>query len=64
MLRGRSPKVLSSRVRIDMSSRLGFGEGRTNEGRIGIELGVGVGDRREVDATLHRDDSAPGKPEG
>lgn len=64
MLRGRSPKVLSSRVRIDTSSRLGFGEGRTNEGRIGMELGVGVGDRRDVDATLHRDDSPPGNPEG
>ena len=64
VLRGRSPKVLSSRVRIDRSSRFGFGEGRTKEGRIGIEFGVGVGDRRDVDATLHRDDSPPDNPEG
>lgn len=66
-LRGRSPKVLRSRVRMDGSSRLGFDNGRTNVGRIGIEFGVGVGERREgsdVDATLHRDDSPATKPEG
>lgn len=44
-LRGRSPKVLRSRVRMDGSSRFDFG--RTNVGRIGIEFGVGVGERRE-----------------
>jgi hypothetical protein len=66
-LRGRSPKVLRSRVRMDGSSRFGFDNGRTNVGRIGIEFGVGVGDRRdgsEVDATLHRDDSPAANPEG
>ena len=51
-------------MRIDRSSRLGFGEGRTNEGRTGIEFGVGVGDRRDVDAILHRDASPPANPEG
>jgi hypothetical protein len=66
-LRGRKPKVLKSRVRIDGSSRFGFGEGRINVGRIGIEFGVGVGERRDgsdVDATLHRDASPAAKPEG
>jgi hypothetical protein len=66
-LRGRSPKVLRSRVRMDGSSRFGFDKGRTNVGRIGIEFGVGVGERRDgsdVDATLHRDDSPAGNPEG
>ena len=44
-----------------------FDNGRTNVGGIGIEFGVGVGERRErseVDATLHRDDSPAAKPEG
>lgn len=66
-LRGRSPKVLRSRVRMDGRSRFGFGTGRTYVGRIGIEFGVGVGVRRDgsdVDATLHRDDSPAGNPEG
>ncbi len=66
-LRGRSPKVLRSRVRMDGSSRFGFDNGRTNVGRIGIEFGVGVGERRDgsdVDATLHRDDSPAANPEG
>ena len=66
-LRGRSPKVLRSRVRIDGSSRFGFDIGRTNVGRIGIEFGVGVGERSDgsdVDATLHRDDSPVANPEG
>lgn len=44
-LRGRSPKVLRSRVRIDGSSRFGFGDVRINVGRTGIEFGVGVGER-------------------
>ena len=44
-LRGRSPKVLRSRVRIDGSSRFGFDDGRMKVGRIGIEFGVGVGER-------------------
>ena len=44
-LRGRSPKVLRSRVRIDGNSRFGFDDGRMNVGRIGIEFGVGVGER-------------------
>ena len=66
-LRGPSPKVLRSRVRMDGSSRLGFIEGRTNVGRIGIEFGVGVDERwdgSDVDATLHRDASAVANPEG
>ena len=66
-LRGPSPKVLRSRVRMDGSSRLGFDEGRTNVGRIGIEFGVGVDERwdgSDVDATLHRDASAVANPEG
>ena len=66
-LRGRSPKVLKSRVRIDCSSRFGFDDGRMNVGRIGIEFGVGVGERRDgrdVDATLHRDASPADNPEG
>jgi hypothetical protein len=66
-LRGRSPKVLRSRVRMDGSSRFGFDNGRMNVGRIGIEFGVGVGERRDgsdVDATLHRDDSPAANPEG
>jgi hypothetical protein len=66
-LRGRSPKVLRSRVRMDGSSRFGFDNGRTNVGRTGIEFGVGVGERRDgsdVDATLHRDDSPAANPEG
>ena len=46
-LRGRSPKVLRSRVRMDGSSRFGFDDGRMYVGRIGIEFGVGVGERRE-----------------
>jgi hypothetical protein len=66
-LRGPSPKVLRSRVRMDGSSRLGFIEGRTNVGRIGIEFGVGVDERwdgSDVDATLHREASAVANPEG
>jgi hypothetical protein len=66
-LRGRSPKVLRSRVRMDGSSRFGFDNGRTKVGRMGIEFGVGVGERRDasdVDATLHRDDSPAANPEG
>lgn len=66
-LRGRSPKVLRSRVRMDGSSRFGFDNGRTNVGRTGIEFGVGVGERKDgsdVDATLHRDDSPAANPEG
>jgi hypothetical protein len=66
-LRGRSPKVLRSRVRMDGSSRFGFDNGRTNVGRTGMEFGVGVGERRDgsdVDATLHRDDSPAANPEG
>jgi hypothetical protein len=66
-LRGPSPKVLRSRVRMDGSSRFGFDSGRTNVGRTGIELGVGVGERRDgrdVDATLHRDVSPAANPEG
>jgi hypothetical protein len=66
-LRGRNPKVLRSRVRIDVSSRFGFNEGRINVGRIGMEFGVGVGERRDgsdVDATLHRDASPAANPEG
>jgi hypothetical protein len=66
-LRGPNPKVLRSRVRMDGSSRFGFDAGRTNVGRAGIELGVGVGERRDgsdVDATLHRDASPAANPEG
>ena len=66
-LRGRNPKVLRSRVRIDASSRFGFVEGRINVGRTGIEFGVGVGERRDgsdVDATLHREASPADNPEG
>jgi hypothetical protein len=66
-LRGPSPKVLRNRVRMDGSSRLGFDDGRTNVGRIGIEFGVGVDERwdgSDVDATLHRDASAVANPEG
>jgi hypothetical protein len=66
-LRGRSPKVLRSRVRMDGNSRFGFDIGRMNVGRIGIEFGVGVGERKDgsdVDATLHRDDSPVANPEG
>lgn len=66
-LRGPSPKVLRSRVRMDGSSRFGLDDGRTNVGRIGIEFGVGVGERRDgsdVDATLHRDASPAANPEG
>ena len=66
-LRGRSPKVLRNRVRMDGSSRFGFDDGRTKVGRTGIEFGVGVGERREgsdVDATLHREDSPAANPEG
>ena len=66
-LRGRNPKVLRRRVRIDGSSRFGFDDGRMNVGRIGIEFGVGVGERRDgsdVDAILHRDDSPAANPEG
>ena len=66
-LRGRNPKVLRSRVRMDGSSRFGLDDGRTKVGRIGIEFGVGVGERRDgsdVDATLHRDDSPAANPEG
>ena len=66
-LRGRSPKVLRRRVRIDGSSRFGFDDGRMNVGRIGIEFGVGVGERRDgsdVDAILHREASPAANPEG
>jgi len=52
---------------MDVSSRFGFDDGRMYVGRIGIEFGVGVGERRDgsdVDATLHRDDSPAAKPEG
>jgi hypothetical protein len=66
-LRGRSPKVLRSLVRMDGSSRFGFDIGRINEGRTGIEFGVGVRERRDgsdVDATLHREDSPAANPEG
>jgi hypothetical protein len=65
--RARNPKVLRRRVRMDVSSRFGFDDGRMNVGRIGMEFGVGVGERRDgsdVDATLHRDDSPAAKPEG
>ena len=65
--RGLNPKVLRRRVRMDVSSRFGFDDGRMYVGRIGIEFGVGVGERRDgsdVDATLHRDDSPAAKPEG
>ena len=66
-LRGPSPKVLRSRVRMDGNSRFGLDDGRTNVGRTGIEFGVGVGERRvgsDVDATLHRDASPAANPEG
>jgi len=52
---------------MDGSSRFGFDDGRMNVGRIGIEFGVGVGERRvgsDVDATLHRDSSPAVNPEG
>jgi hypothetical protein len=52
---------------MDGNSRFGFDDGRTNVGRIGMEFGVGVGERRvgrDVDATLHREDSPPASPEG
>jgi hypothetical protein len=52
---------------MDGRSRFGFGDGRINVGSIGIEFGVGVGERRDgsdVDATLHRDASPAANPEG
>ncbi len=42
------------------SSHFSFDNGRMKVGRIGIEFGIGVGERRDgsdVDATLHRDAS-------
>jgi hypothetical protein len=52
---------------MDGSSRFGFDDGRMNVGRIGMEFGVGVGERRvgsDVDAILHRDSSPAVNPEG